>query len=111
MTSMLAHALISRSPVTDNYIYAMQHIDMRKIIHRMSLAIDFPTMTTKVVLYEYDKDMLTKTATPFLMDVLWSAFAIPGHNTAVYTRAKITGRGEVHPRLRQVVVVWSSLSS
>jgi len=104
----LATALAIRSPLGDSYIYAMQHIDMRKIIGRMSMAIDFPTMTSKAVLYEYDKDMLTKSVTPYLMTILYNMFAISGHTTTVYTRAKIMGMGEVHPRLRQVVVVWSS---
>lgn len=111
MSSTIASALISRSPLMDNYIYAIQHIDMRKIIHRMSLAIDFPTMTTKAVLYEYDKDMLTKSTTPYLTNVLRTAFAIPEHTTTVYTRSKIMGTGVVHPRLRQVVVVWGPPSS
>jgi hypothetical protein len=106
----IARVLSNRTSYGDQYIYALRNLDMRKILNRMEMALNFPTLDTKVVLYEYDKDMMSYSS--FYSGVstsLHTMLEIPGRRTVIYTRRKITGRGVADPRRRQVVVVWEAV--
>ena len=106
----IAHVLSNRTSHGDQYIYALRNLDMRKVLNRMEMALSFPTLDTKAVLYEYDKD--TMSASSFYWGVsnsLHAMLAIPGRRTVIYTRRKITRTGVADPRRRQVVVVWEAV--
>lgn len=106
----IAHVLSDRTSYGDQYIYALRNLDMRKILNRMETALNFPTLDTKVVLYEYDKDMMSYSSFYWGVSTsLHAMLAIPGRRTVIYTRRKITGRGVADPRRRQVVVVWEAV--
>jgi hypothetical protein len=107
--STIAQVLSNRTHHGDQYIYALRNLDMRKILNRMEMALSFPTLDTKAVLYEYDKDMMSYSSFYWGVSMsLHDMLAIPGRRTVIYTRQKITGKGVADPRRRQVVVVWEA---
>jgi len=108
----IARILTDRTHHGDQYVYALKNIDMRKILNRMEMALNFPTLDTKAVLYEYDKDMMSYSAFYWgVSNPLHTMLAIPGRRTVIYTRRKVTGRGVADPRRRQVVVVWEAVEA
>jgi len=106
----IAHVLTNRTSHGDHYVYALKNMDMRKILNRMEMALNFPTLDTKAVLYEYDKDMMSYSSFYWgVSSPLHDMLVIPGRRTVIYTRRKVTGRGVADPRRRQVVVVWEAV--
>lgn len=106
----IARVLTNRTSHGDQYVYALKNMDMRKILNRMEMALNFPTLDTKVVLYEYDKDMMSYSSFYWgVSSPLRDMLSIPGRRTVIYTRRKVTGRGVADPRRRQVVVVWEAV--
>ena len=105
----ISSLISNRTSSGDQFVFALRNLDMRKILNRMETAMNFPTLDTKAVLYEYDVDMMSYSSFYWgVSSPLHDMLAVPGRRTVIYTRAKITGR-VAHPRLRQVVVVWEAV--
>lgn len=108
--------------ISQAYIYALQHMDMIRIIDELKQAINNPGKETKIMLFEYYRtaqyhnggywqreqlqngDYLDETFHTGLFDMLYEMFGMSNRSLFIYDRRRHNLDGELNYHVRQVVL-------
>uniref|UniRef100_A0A6C0AIP6 Uncharacterized protein n=1 Tax=viral metagenome TaxID=1070528 RepID=A0A6C0AIP6_9ZZZZ len=120
--STLTTALLMNDSISQAYIYALQHMDMIRIIDELKQAINNPGKETKIMLFEYYRtaqyhndgywqreqlqngDYLDETFHTGLFDMLYEMFGMSNRSLFIYDRRRHNLDGELNYHVRQVVL-------
>jgi hypothetical protein len=120
--STLTTALLMNDSISQAYIYAMQHMDMIRIIDELKQAINNPGKETKIMLFEYYRtaqyhndgywqreqlqngDYLDETFHTGLFALLYEMFGMSSRSLYLYDRRRHNLDGELNYHVRQVVL-------
>ena len=120
--SPLTTALLMNDSISQAYIYALQHMDMIRIIDELKQAINNPGKETKIMLFEYYRtaqyhndgywqreqlqngDYLDETFHTGLFDMLYQMFGMSSRSLFIYDRRRYNLDGELNYHVRQVVL-------
>lgn len=123
MNSTLTSALLMNDSLSQAYIYALENMNMTNIIHDLREAINNPGKVSRIVLFDYYRTQqyhddgywvrqqlqngayLDETFHRGLFDILRQYFGMSFCETEIYDRRKYMRNGQLHPHIRQVVLM------